>query len=107
MAIRVLSAQAHAGPAPRNVLLLRDDIDNKGRGRHAVAATALTLLIALTRSANDTTDNFQIVSGRAAEVGTELTIWAIMQFCMPWPQNQARLCCKRRTISRPRFATIQ
>jgi hypothetical protein len=105
MAVSVASAEAHAGRAPRNVLLLlRAANDNKG-GRHAIMA--LPLLIAPTWSANDTTDYLQILTGREAEVGTQPTVWAIMQFCMPWPQNKARLCFKRRTISRPRFATMQ
>jgi len=65
------------------------------------------LFIAMSRSASDANEYFQIPIGTGVEVGTQMTIWRIMHFCMPWPQNQARLCCKRRTISRPRFATMQ
>ena len=62
------------------------------------------LFIALSRSANDATDYFQIPTGRVVEVGTQVTIRIFMHICMARAQNQGRMRFKRRTISRPRFA---
>src|SRR6202022_3270215 len=58
------------------------------------------LFIAMSRSANDATDYFQIPTGRVVEVGTQVTIYLIMLFSMSWAHNRALLCPKQKFISR-------